>query len=97
MRTWTKEEIKTLLIRRNDAVERGIVRIYQNQTADEQSEKRTKYLNNRGFNATDARYGTYLARYVLEGRPLTGKFLYDARKMCIKYSRQLCELANQKG
>lgn len=94
MKEWTRKEICALLVARDDAVERGIVRIYQGQTDDEKSAGSTKHKNNRGFNTTDARYGTYLARWVLDGKSLTGKYLSDARGMCLKYSRQLVEIAN---
>lgn len=90
----TKEGIKTLLNWNDSAVEKGIVRIYQLQTADEQAGGATKHLNGKGFNARDAKYGTYLAKWVLSKRHLTGKHLAAARKMCLKYSGQLTDIAN---
>lgn len=96
MTQWTRDQIVDLLKTRNDAVEKGIVRIYQLQTADEQSAETTKHRNNVGFNGTDAKYGSYLARWVLSGRHLSGRHLERARRMCIRYSRQLMELANGK-
>jgi hypothetical protein len=91
---YNAEQIVALLNTSDKAVERGIVAIYRRQTVDEQNDATTKHHNGMGFNARDARFGTYMAKYVLDGKPLTGKFLDTARKMTKRYVRQLVEVAN---
>lgn len=95
-RTWTREQIETLLIENNRAVEKGIVALYQLQTADEQASETTNHHNNMGFCGWAARNGTYYAKWVLSGKQLTGKHLDKARKICIHHVRQLTEIANNK-
>lgn len=90
----TRDEINSLLRSNNRAVEVGIYRIFQLQTEDEQANENTKHLNNVGFAHADAKYGTYLARWVEQGKSLSGRHLARARKMCLKYSRQLTAIAN---
>jgi hypothetical protein len=93
-KTWEIDEVKALLSRNDKAVERGIVRIYDLQTADEQASDRTKHRNKVGFNGVDAGFGSYLAKWVKGGKSLTGKYLAAARKMTLKYAGQLTKVAN---
>ena len=83
------------LIKTNDrAVDRAMVAIYRRQTADEKRSSTTRHDNARGFSSADAGKGSYYARWVLNGNRLTGQHLRQARKMAIKYRRQLTEIAN---
>lgn len=91
---WTREKINELLSTNPRAVERGIVRLYQNQTLDERSSDATMHHNNTGFNSCSAKKGSYYAKWVMSGRQLTGHHLENARKIAIKHSRQLVEIAN---
>jgi hypothetical protein len=91
---WNEAKIVDLLGRSNLAVERAIVAIYNRQTADEQSYQITKHLNNIGFSAADASSGAYMAKWILSGKHLNGKFLEKGRKIAMKYRRQLVEIAN---
>jgi hypothetical protein len=93
-KTWTEDDIKALLERSDEAVERGIVRIFNLQTADEQASDTTKHHNKVGFSGVDASYGSYLAKWVKSSKHLTGKYLASARKMTIKYAGQLTKVAN---
>lgn len=93
-RKWTRGQIIKLLRERNSAVEKGIVRIYQLQTRDEQRSDTTKYRNNVGFSAADAKRGSKCATWVLSGRHLSGWHLDKARDLCVKYSGQLTDIAN---
>lgn len=90
----TEHSITELLRNNNRAVERGILRIFQNQTSDEQESKSTRWVNGKGFNSSDARLGTYYAGWVGGGKSLSGKHLERARRMAIKYRKQLLEVAN---
>lgn len=93
-RVWTEEEIVELLEKSDKAVVRAVIAIYQRQTADEQTIKDTKYRNNVGFSAADAKTLSYYAQYALKTGKLTGKFLDKARTRIIKYRKQLLEIAN---
>lgn len=92
---YTRAQIDALLEKSNKAVEVGIVRLNQLQTADERAAFDTKYHNDIGFQSCYARKGTYMANWVLSGQPLSGKWLEQARKICLRHSRQLVDLANK--
>lgn len=89
----TKDQIKSLLLSNDRAVERAICALYARQTADERSSSTTQHCNARGFNAFDAARGSYWARWVNSGRKLTGRHLEGARQMALKYAGQLAEVA----
>jgi hypothetical protein len=91
---WTKAEIINLINTSDRAVERAVLAIYARQTADEQEAGVTSHLNARGFNGSDASYGSYCARWLLKGNHLTGKHLGRCRSLVRKYHRQLAEDAN---
>ena len=93
----TKEDIIHLLKVNNLAVERAIVVLYDRQTRSEQSASSTIEVNGRGFSSSDASLGTYLARWIVAGKHLDGKFLAQARNMSLKYTRQLFEAAEEKA
>ena len=117
-RIWTRDEINELLKRNDIAVMRGIVRLFELQTADEVSTAQTKHENSVGFSAADAKAGTRMARWLLGlndnnvrryppkdlRHPLCQKILgryahggtvmQRARKIALKHSRQLVDIAN---
>lgn len=95
-KTWTRAQIENLLNERNEAVERGIVALFQRQTEDEQVSETTNHNNNRGFCGWAARNGTYYAKWVLSNRHLTGKHLDKARKIALHHAGQLTDIANGK-
>lgn len=82
-----------LLATNDRAVERAIICLYNRQTVDEKMAADTKHCNGRGFSAGDARKGTYMAKYILTGKRLSGQWLVDARGMAFKYIGQLVEEA----
>lgn len=88
--------IVALLERSDKAVEQAIVRIYDRQTQDEKQVEATTHLNGIGFQACDARRGTYWARLILGGRHLFADRMPKARRMAIKYRAQLTVLAFEK-
>ena len=117
-RIWSRAEIDELLNSNDIAVMRGIVRLFELQTADEVSTARTKHENSVGFSAADAKAGTRMARWLLGlndrnvklyppkdlRHPLCQKVLgryahggtvmQRARKIALKHSRQLVNIAN---
>lgn len=90
------KRIVDLLQRDNRAVEQAIVRIYDRQTRDEKAVQATILHNGIGFQACDARRGTYWARLILGGRRLFADRMPKARAMVIKYRVQLTVLAFEK-
>lgn len=92
-----RTEIKALLERSDKAVERAMVVLYERQTRDEQVTSDTKHQNQRGFSAFHAASGSYYARLVMSGRTLYGKSLAKARKMSLRYTRQLLDEKRRKA
>jgi hypothetical protein len=92
----TTAVIVALLKRSDKAVEQAILRIYDRQTRDEKAVQATTQLNGIGFQACDARRGTYWARLILGGRHLFADRMPKARAMVIKYRVQLTVLAFEK-
>lgn len=93
----TRNEVTHLLLTNDRAVARALVVLYQRQTADEQSAASTRYSNGVGFNATDAKLGSDLAKRVIEGWRLTPGQMAAARRMLIKYGGQLVAAAEAKA
>ena len=91
---WTRNEIQNLLNTRQDAVERAILRLYKGQTSGERAASTTMAYNGIGFNAFDARRGSYYARWLLSGRKLSGVHVSKARRIALKHTRQLLAVAN---
>jgi hypothetical protein len=94
-RVWTRAEIENLLRNNNMAVEKGIVAIFERQTADEQESESTNHHNNIGFCGWAARNGTYYAKWVKSGRRLTGSHLEKARNIALHHAGQLTKIANK--
>jgi hypothetical protein len=94
---WTREDIVAMLNTNDRAVERGVVAIWQRQTADEQSTDTTRHSNGIGFSGWSAHSGSYYAKWVESGRRLTGKHLDKARKIALHHAGQLTRIANGEG
>jgi len=94
MKKWTKDEIKNLLETNDVAVIKGLIRIYELQTADEQSAEYTKYANGVGFSGFDGDFMTSVAKWFLEhGFVSEGQFKHVKKKM-LRYAGQLAKIAN---
>ena len=91
---YQKEDILGLLDRNPLAVERALIAIYKRQTHEEQQADRTKAHNKVGFSSVHARYGSYLAKWLMSGRHLSNKHVDRARTLAKHYWRQLAEIAN---
>jgi hypothetical protein len=92
--TWTSEVITEKLKENPVWVERGLVAIFKLQTGDEQATEQTRWRNGKGFSAFHAQLGSYYARWVMDGKHLTGKHLDKGRSIIIHYSKQLAQIAN---
>lgn len=93
-KVWTETEIEQLLNNSDKAVIRGVIAIYERQTAEEQNIGDTKVLNGIGFNGADAKFLSYCATYAKNKGTLSGEFLNKARTRIKKYRRQLTDIAN---
>ena len=93
---WTKESVKDLLRRNDEAVERGILRIYSFQTDEEKYTGATKTVNGKGFSKFDVEILSSFAQQIRQGRHLTEKQMYKARPKICKYAGQLLEYMRTK-
>jgi hypothetical protein len=75
---------------------RGLVRIFEAQTADEQSAGTTKYHNGVGFTGADSYILSSFAKQVNKGWTLKGKQLPILFKKMPRYARQLDAVAQVK-
>ena len=91
-----ERRIVDLLERDPRADEQAILRIYDRQTRDEKASSTTNHLNGIGFQACDARRGSYYGKLIARGNHLFPYHLNVARKMAIKYRTQLTVLAFEK-
>lgn len=92
----TVDSIRTLIATRDDALEKAIVRIFEKQTADEQSSDCTAHDNGVGFNGVDAPFMSSLAKQIQAnkyGKPLGQRLSWKqkdiARKKMVKYAGQV--------
>lgn len=100
----TVTTIRALLDRSNYAVEEALLRLYDRQTADEQSREATVERNGMGFGAFDAAFLSSLAVQVREnrrgypkGQRLSVKQMALARRKVMRYAGQLALVANEKA
>lgn len=99
-----KEDIIKLLATNDKAVARALVVLTERQTADEQNQETTKYLNGQGFRPCNARVGTSMANFYLRNGYLTPKQVAYWRKpikggtmRIAVYAGQLLQIANDKA
>lgn len=91
---WTRDKITELLQNNDLAVERAVLVLFRRQTSDEQRDGDTRHHNGRGFTAAHAKLGTYLARWVMSNKHLSGHHLVKARRLVLHYTRQVTDQAN---
>ncbi len=104
----TPETITALLAVNDFAIERALIRLYERQTATEQSAGMTVEHNGQGFSSCDAEIFSSFASQILankygnpNGKRLSPKQLAYCRKQSksgkmkiARYARQLAEIAN---
>lgn len=86
---------ETLLgrIEKSDKVVRQCLVIIDNeQTSDERDEGQTHWRNGYGFSVFDAEFGSSLAQQIREGKHLSEKQMFHARRMSRKYASQILRL-----
>ena len=94
-RTWTKDEIKALINSNDVFMARCLVKIYDRQTADEQNAETTCHSNGVGFSGAHANFGTILAKAMIKWGSLKGGQISAGRKIALRYTRQLADIANE--
>jgi hypothetical protein len=97
MKVWTKQEIRTMLETNDVWVIRGMLAIFEYQTADEQAHGRTEYDNGVGFNGVDAEILTSFVEQYKARNFLSPKQIAIARKKMLKYAGQLVKIAKIKA
>lgn len=86
-RYWTKEDIQDLIAKNDKAAIAALLKIYANQTDDEQNSENTKY-----YNGLDAGILTSMAKWY-EGKGfLTPKQLEVAKRKLKKYAGQILRM-----
>ena len=88
---YTKEFIQEKLSTDLRWIERGVLVLFGRQTEDEKSSQVTRWENGRGFNSSDSRYLTYVSKYLMGGRHLSGRHLEKVSLKLPKYWRQILE------
>lgn len=94
--THTVNSIRTLILERDDALEKAILRIYEGQTEAEQATDTTSVDNGVGFNGVDAPFLSSLAKQIQANKynkPLGSRLSWKqrdiARKKMVKYAGQV--------
>lgn len=95
MKVWKKEEIKDLIENRNDAVIRGMLRIYDLQTESEKVFGDTHENNGIGFSGVDGDIMSSFVKFYNKTGFLTFKQIKIARKKMLKYAGQLTKISNK--
>ena len=84
------------LLRKNDnAVVRGVIRIYNRQTFDEQVEQESNVENGIGFNKNDAPFMSTVAIAFITGKKVDAKTFEIARNKMLHYWKQLMEISKE--
>jgi len=94
--TLTKSVIAFNLVHNQNWLERGLIAIYNCQTDDEQALESTSVANGMGFNGSDAKFGSSLAKQLISKRTLSTNQIIAARRMMRKYASQLLKIANER-
>ena len=95
MKVWSKDEIKGLIINRDDAVIKGMLRIYDLQTESEKVFGDTHAHNGVGFSGVDGEIMSSFSKFVNKTGFLTYKQMKIARKKMLKYAGQLTMISNK--
>jgi hypothetical protein len=94
---WNKAKIQELLAESDQAVIKGLVRIYQRQTEEEKVFKNAIEHNGIGFSGIDSDILAKFAEFYLEKGYLSPKQMAITRNKMKKYWKQLLQLAESNG
>lgn len=93
-RIWTEEEIRNYIQVNDKVLYNVLIKLYNEQTSDEQAAGETKHHNGVGFNGADSKIMSSFAQFLKKTGFLTDKQKAVARKKLVKYTKQLTRLAN---
>ena len=93
-RVFSKQEIALKLETDIRWVLRGVIAIFNYQTAVEQANEATCFDNGVGFTGADAMFLSSIAKQLINGRQMSDKQLYVIKKRMKKYAGQLARIAN---
>jgi hypothetical protein len=96
VKVWTKVEIKDMLVSNDNWLVRGLLAIFNCQTATEQEAGITAEDNGIGFNGADAEILSSFAKFYKKNGYLSPKQREICRKKMAKYAGQLEKIANGK-
>lgn len=97
IKKWKKDEIRAKLETNDVWLFKGLVAIFNKQTADEQDSGVTCHENGMGFTGADAEFMTSLANQYLVCGSLSKRQTEVVRKRMLKYAGQLAKIANAKA
>lgn len=92
---WNRENILQLMEMNEQAVVRGLIRIYERQTEDEKKMEQTHVDNGVGFTGADSKFMTILAKFYIQNGYLSFKQMEIVKKRMKKYAGQLAKIANE--
>lgn len=93
-KTWTVEEIKSLLKTNDTFVIRSLLKLYSYQTEAEQNDDETTEHNGFGFNSYDAKALSGMVKILIKNFIISKSQVSYARTKLMKYSKQLTKIAN---
>lgn len=88
-----KKELQSLLLVSDKALEKAIVRIWEQQTYTEQTTGQALLEDGVGFNKFDASLMSDFAKQLISGTSLSNKQKGIARKIMPKYWKQLMRIS----
>jgi len=89
---WTVDSIRELLLKNDAAVIKGMLRIFEYQTLTEQANETTIENNMVGFSGAHAEIMSSFAKNYQKFGFLSIKQMVVARKIMLRYSRQLIRI-----
>ena len=89
---WTKDTLKELFLKSDEAVIRGMFRIYDKQTEDEKMVEDTVEDNGVGFSGVHGNIMTSFAKFYQERKYLSPKQMVTIKKIMPKYAGQLLKI-----
>jgi len=94
VRIWTEEQVRSQIESSNQFAIRCTQLLYAKQTEVEKKDYKTKFSNGNGFNKSDAKFGSAMARKAFDkgNDSLTEVQLVALRKLLSKYCNQLTQL-----
>lgn len=88
-------EVRESLARSDELCRRAVLKIYENQSKEEQETGRTIHRNGVGFRYTDDVIGSNIAEKMKLGRIMSPNQMVIIRKFAERYARQLTGLSRK--